>query len=120
MEANLQGFHIAGLVDFSKNLLGDVGPRLGEPGCSRARAPLKRDLLGCSGDLVSQLVMGLMGLIMACHGGLWGMLLGLTKSTDYPSRVPLRGFGGSDLEPLVGCFYQIWGSPSRVERFLLA
>ena len=30
--------------------------------------------------------MGLMGLIMACYGGLWGILSGLTKSTDHPSR----------------------------------
>ena len=29
--------------------------------------------------------MGLMGLIMACYGGLWGILSGLTKSTDHPS-----------------------------------
>ena len=26
-----------------------------------------------------------MGLIMACYGGLWGILSGLTKSTDHPS-----------------------------------
>ena len=30
--------------------------------------------------------MGLMGLLMACYGGLWGILHGLTKSTDHPSR----------------------------------
>ena len=27
-----------------------------------------------------------MGLIMVCYGGLWGILSGLTKSTDHPSR----------------------------------
>ena len=32
------------------------------------------------------LVMGLMGLIMACHGGLQGILSGLTKSTDHPRK----------------------------------
>ena len=26
-----------------------------------------------------------MGLIMACYGGLWGILSGLTESTDHPS-----------------------------------
>ena len=31
--------------------------------------------------------MGLMGLAMACHGGLWGIVTGLTKSTDHPSDV---------------------------------
>ena len=30
--------------------------------------------------------MGLMGLLMACYGGLKGILTGLTKSTDHPSR----------------------------------
>ena len=29
--------------------------------------------------------MGLMGLLMACYGGLWGILSGLIKSTDHPS-----------------------------------
>ena len=29
--------------------------------------------------------MGLMGLIMACYLGLYGILSGLTKSTDHPS-----------------------------------
>ena len=27
-----------------------------------------------------------MGLIMACYGGLWGILIGITKSTDHPSK----------------------------------
>ena len=27
-----------------------------------------------------------MGLLMACYGGLYGMLFGLTTSTDHPSR----------------------------------
>ena len=30
--------------------------------------------------------MGLMGLLMACYEGLWGILSGLTKSTDHPSK----------------------------------
>ena len=30
--------------------------------------------------------MGLVGLLMAYYGGLWGILSGLTKSTDHPSR----------------------------------
>ena len=30
--------------------------------------------------------MGLMGLLMAYHGGLSGILSGITKSTDHPSR----------------------------------
>ena len=30
--------------------------------------------------------MGLMGLLMASYGGLWGILNGLTKSTDHPSK----------------------------------
>ena len=29
--------------------------------------------------------MGLIGLLMAYSGGLWGILSGLTKSTDHPS-----------------------------------
>ena len=29
--------------------------------------------------------MGLIGLIMASYGGLYGILSGLTKSTDHPS-----------------------------------
>ena len=29
--------------------------------------------------------MGLMGLLMASYGGLWGILSALTKSTDHPS-----------------------------------
>ena len=29
--------------------------------------------------------MGLIGLLMACYGGLYGILSGLTKSTDHPS-----------------------------------
>ena len=35
--------------------------------------------------------MGLLGLLMAYYGGLWGILSGLTKSTDHASsrsRVP--------------------------------
>ena len=32
--------------------------------------------------------MGLLGLIMAYCGGSEGMLTGLTKSTDHPSRAP--------------------------------
>ena len=37
--------------------------------------------------------MGLVGLLMAYYGGLWGILSGLTKSTDHPSRDPslIRG-----------------------------
>ena len=36
--------------------------------------------------------MGLMGLLMAYHGGLCGILSGLTESTDHPlSRGPSRG-----------------------------
>ena len=30
--------------------------------------------------------MGLMGLVMACYGGLPGLLTGVTKSTDHPSN----------------------------------
>ena len=37
--------------------------------------------LGCSGDLV----IGLIGLIMACYLGLFGIPSGLTKSTDHPN-----------------------------------
>ena len=29
--------------------------------------------------------MGLVGLIVASYGGLWGILTGLAKSTDHPS-----------------------------------
>ena len=29
--------------------------------------------------------MGLLGLLMVYYGGLWGILSGLTKSTDHPS-----------------------------------
>ena len=29
--------------------------------------------------------MGLLGLVMACYLGLYGILSGLTKSTDHPS-----------------------------------
>ena len=32
----------------------------------------------------------LIGLIMACYGGLWGILTGLTKSTDHPRTVDDR------------------------------
>ena len=35
--------------------------------------------------------MGLRGLLMACYGGLGGILSGLTKSTDHPSTGPLKG-----------------------------
>ena len=45
-------------------------------------------VLGCSGDLVVGLAMGLIGLLMAYYGGLWGILNGRTKSTDHPSRLP--------------------------------
>ena len=31
--------------------------------------------------------MGLIWLLVACTGGLWGILSGLTKSTDHPSIV---------------------------------
>ena len=31
--------------------------------------------------------MGLIGLIVASYGGLWGVLTGLAKSTDHPSMV---------------------------------
>ena len=41
--------------------------------------------------------MGLMGLVMAYSGGLWGLLPGLTKSTDHPSGVPAFDFGHSKL-----------------------
>ena len=41
-------------------------------------------VLGCSGDSVG-LVMGHMGLLMTYYGGFWGILRGLTKSTDHPS-----------------------------------
>ena len=30
--------------------------------------------------------MGLIGLLMACYGGLYGILSGLTKSTDHPRK----------------------------------
>ena len=30
--------------------------------------------------------MGLIGLIMACYGGLKGILTGLTKSADHPIK----------------------------------
>ena len=33
--------------------------------------------------------MGLIGLLREGSGGLWGILSGLTKSTDHPSRHPL-------------------------------
>ena len=47
---------------------------------------LDSGVLECAGDLVSRLVMmGLMGLPMACYGGLWGRLSRLTKSIDHPS-----------------------------------
>ena len=36
--------------------------------------------------------MGLIGLIMACFGGLQGILIGLTKSTDHPSMALLFVF----------------------------
>ena len=32
--------------------------------------------------------MGLMELIVAYDGGLWGILSGLTESTDHPSTLP--------------------------------
>ena len=32
--------------------------------------------------------MGLIGLVMANYGGLWGILSGRTKSTDHPSNQP--------------------------------
>ena len=35
--------------------------------------------------------MGLVGLTVARYLGLYGILSGLTKSTDHPSRVPLKG-----------------------------
>ena len=35
--------------------------------------------------------MGLIGLIRAYYGGLLGILSGLTKSTDHPSRAPFGG-----------------------------
>ena len=35
--------------------------------------------------------MGLIGLIMACYGGLWGILTRLTKSTDDPNMVSILG-----------------------------
>ena len=39
------------------------------------------------GDLVSRLSNGLMELIMACYAGLWGILTGLTQSTNHPSGI---------------------------------
>ena len=49
-------------------------------------------VLGCSADLVSRL----MGLIMACYLGLYGILSGLAKSTDHPSgpQTPIFRPGG--------------------------
>ena len=29
--------------------------------------------------------MGLVGLMMACYGGLWGILSGIAEETDHPS-----------------------------------
>ena len=43
-------------------------------------------LLGCAGDLVSLLSNGP---CKAGSGGLWGILSGLTKSTDHPSMVSI-------------------------------
>ena len=42
------------------------------------------------GRLKVCLVMGLIGLIMACYGDLYGILTGLTKSTDHPSTVDVE------------------------------
>ena len=36
------------------------------------------------------LAMGLMVLVVAYHGGSWGILAGLTKSTDHPNKGPVR------------------------------
>ena len=48
--------------------------------------PLRR--LDARGTEKVGLVIGLIGLSMACHGGLQGILNGLTKSNDYPSKQP--------------------------------
>ena len=60
------------------------------------------NLLGCSGD-------SLMGLVMAYYSVLQGVLIGLPRSTDYPSMEAglylggcTSGFGGSFPGPLRG------------------
>ena len=45
----------------------------------------KRNLLGCSGELVSRASWGLLWLAMACYVCVWGILAGLTKSTGHPN-----------------------------------
>ena len=42
--------------------------------------------LDTRGTLQVGLVMGHLGLAMGCYGGLYGIMAGLTKSTDHPSR----------------------------------
>ena len=42
-------------------------------------------VLGCLGEFVSRLVMGLLGLVMGCFGGFFGYRD--LKSTDHPVNI---------------------------------
>ena len=46
--------------------------------------------------------MGLMGLIMACYRGLYGIVRGLIKSTDHPKWEARHMGGCQNYDPLIG------------------
>ena len=61
--------------------------------------------------------MGLVGLIMACYGGLWGILTGLTKSTDHPSTMNMGLVLSQERQDWQSCFcYASSCCPSRVSH----
>ena len=63
--------------------------------------------------------MALMGLLMACYGGLWGIPTGHTKSTDHPSRGPQYHINGRILQYVISGIPYIgpWNQNVRRLRF---
>ena len=51
--------------------------------------------------------MGLMGLVRASYGGLWGILSGLTKSADHPSR-DHKSLGKELVHPVLAAGCLLW------------
>ena len=68
-------------------------------GISTLGAPGHRGhrLLDSMPRVLRLVLIGLIGLLMAACGGLWGILRGLTKSTDHPS---IRYVYGLDIDVL--------------------